>query len=213
MVDINSPLGRRAIATGAAQQKRILTVSDEDPARAQAFSPTFESTQNFQSFGSETQPFEPQNFESVQEFRKSAITSSRKITAEAKERIEILTGLGRCHDTVEVEGIIFSIQSLKGKEMRNIVVLSNGGSNASEAYFIARDWVLAYSIYEIDGQPISVVLGSNKIEDRVSFVENLDEHVIEHLHDRYLEMVKKNKTKFTIKNTNDAKEVAEDIKK
>lgn len=196
MPDINSPLGRRAFAMA---NQRVLTVPNE------------EETINSSINSSQQREFVEHDVESIQQTRKAKIAATKKITSTAKERVEMLTGLGRCYDTVEFEGVTFSIRSLKSKETRAVVNAANKGANASDSFFIARDHTLAYSIYEIDGEPISIVLGSDAVEDVIAFLEEMDESLPEYIHNGYLKMIKKKKISITDKE--DAKEVAEDIKK
>lgn len=190
----------------AASSQRVLTVPDEEVNITT-------KPQMRETLPQEEQVATEKDIEAIQAARKARIMASKRINSVAKERIEILTGLGRCYDTVEFEGVTFSIQSLKSGEMREVVRISNNALNAADSYFEARLQTLARSIYEIDDQPISVVLGSNKLEDVVAWLEDMDENLVELIHNRYLEMIRKNKTKFAIKNEEDAKEVAEEIKK
>lgn len=196
MPDINSPLGRRAFAMA---NQRVLTVPNEENEIA-AFAPPIQQKESVE-----------QDINSIQQTRKERIAAAKKITSTAKERVEMLTGLGRCYDTVEFEGIIFSIRSLKSKETRAVVNAANDGKNASDSFFIARDHTLAYSIYEIDGEPTSWVIGGNTVEDVIAFLEEMDESLPEYIHNGYLKMIKKKKV--AIADNEDAKEVAEDIKK
>lgn len=204
MPDFNSPLGRRQFAV---TNQRFLTVPNEEmnidakSLSAQAHEIVQEETVT------------EKDIEAIQASRKARILASKKITSIAKERIKILTELGRSLQKVNFEEISFSLRSLKDKEMREVVLISSSGANPADSYFEARLQTLARSIYEIDDQPISLVLGSEKLEDVVSWLEDMDESLIEFIHNNYLEMVKKNKIKFAIKNEEDAKEVAEEIKK
>lgn len=199
MPDFNSPLGRRQFASSG---QRVLTV-DDSTLNNQA-----REIQEEQRLASKSE-----EVEAIQTARRAAIAAARRISPVAKERIEILAGLGRCREKVEFEGVSFSIQSLKSGEMRDIVRISNNAVNASDSYFEARLQTLARAIYEIDDQPLSVVLGSNKQEDVLAWLEDMDENLVEFIHNHYLDMVKKNKTKFVIKDEKDAAEVAEEIKK
>lgn len=195
MPDFNSPLGRRTFAASA---PRIITVPNEDS--------QFPDT-------SQDEISHEQELEVIQATRKATLTAAKRINPAAKERIEVLTGLGRCRDVVEFESVSFSIQSLKGGEMREVACLANNALNAVDSYFEARNQTLARSIYAIDGQPVNVVLGTNKLEDILTWIDNMDESLVEYIHNHYLEMVKNNRYKFAIKNDKDAKEVAEEIKK
>lgn len=197
MPDINSPLGRRAFATS---NQRVLTVPNEELNNSS-------SRESSQDFATE------QDIEAIQAARRAKLSAAKKITPTAKERIEMLTELGRCYDEAEFEGVTFSLQSLKSREIRAVVRISNTAVNAADSYFEARDQTLARSIYQVDGQPIEVVLGTNDLKDIIEWIGEMDESLLEYLHNRYLKMMRKNKAKFVIKDEEDAKEVAEEIKK
>lgn len=204
MSDFNSPLGRRQFASSG---QRVLTVDDSTLNAKTLSNQARDIVQEERLLSSQ------EEIEAIQTARKIAVAAARRISPVAKERIEILTGLGRCRDKIEFEGVSFSIQSLKAGEMRDIVRISNSASNASDSYFEARLQTLARAIYEIDDQPLFVVLGSNKLEDVITWLEDMDENLVEFIHNHYLDMVKKNRTKFVIKDEKDAAEVAEEIKK
>lgn len=206
MPDFNSPLGRRQFA---ASNQRVLTVPDEE----MGLNAKTLSAQAREIIQEEPQLATEKDIEVIQAARKARMLVNKKITPIAKERIEILTGLGRCIQKIEFEGITFSLRSLKDKEMREVVFMSNTCVNKVDAYFEARLQTLARSIYEIDSQPISLVLSSDKLEDVINWLEDMDEGLVEFIHTHYLDMIKKNKEKFAIKNEDDAKEVVEEIKK
>jgi hypothetical protein len=194
MPDINSPLGRRAIATAT---RPILNVPNEE---GHLEDESEEITRE-------------QEIEELQAARKARIANSKKINPGSKERVEILLNLGRITDSIKFEGIEFSLQSLKSSEIREVVKLSNQCTDAADSYFEARLQTLARSIYAIDKVPISLVIGSSKLEDIIVWVDNMDETIIEFIHNFYLKMMNKHKSKFSIKDEEDAKGVAEEIKK
>ena len=192
MPDINSPLGRRNFASTA---PRVLNVPNMEEASQQEI----ESAQV--------------DFQKVQADRQERVNASRRITSFAKERIEILTGLGRLTEDIEFEGHVFSLQSLKAGEMKEVVRASANVESTIDSYFMSRNQILARALYAIDGQPMGLVLGNDSVESVLSWIDDMDDNLIEFLHNRYLEMVKKNKHRFEVKTEQELKEVVEDIKK
>ena len=190
MTEINSPLGRRAFATSST---KVFNVPDESqPA---------------------PEPVAKQTLEEFQQIRRESINMQKKISPIAKERIEILTGLGRLHDDVEFDGVVFSLQSLKAGEMQQVVRLTMEAQSGTDSYFIGRNQVLARAIYKIDGQDVALQLGNATFEARIQWIEDMEDSLVEYLHGKYLAMVQKNKSKFAVETEEQMREVVEDVKK
>lgn len=209
MPDFNSPLGRRQLAMSA-QQPRVLTVPDEGSEQQ-----------------SQRQPPQPRanpalaqkvglakdEIGRLEEARTASREESRRISPLARERMELLLNIGRLQDDVEIEGYTFSIQSLKAGETKEVVKLASASSTTIESYFQSRQHTLAYAVYAIDGRSLDDILGDGSFEAVMQWLDNMDESVIEYLHTRYLEMIKKNKDKFSLATPEQAQEVADEVKK
>lgn len=205
MTEFNSPLGRMRLAQQAARvaKQQMLTVSDEQSDGAV-------STQ----YDMRQPPPELSNdLESIQAERKAKLQESKTISSVAKDRIDILLGLGRCKGSITIADITFSFQSLKASEIREVVMASSWVATKTEAYFEARNQTLARAIYAIDNQPIELVLGTDDLNSRLEWLGEMSHQVVEMIHDAYLAMLKQNSNNFALKNEEDTKEVAEDIKK
>lgn len=186
MADLNSPLGRLTVAS---QGRKVLNIPDETHQELiQPPPPTLEELQ-------------------------AARHIKQRLSSSARERIELLSELGRLSEDVEFENHVFSIRSLKDKEMKSIAQMLAITEPGVETYFLSRDQVLARSIYKIDGQPIEMILSNGSLEAVLDLLDAMDDGVVEYLHNCYLEMIKKNKHKFEIKTEQEMKEVVEDIKK
>jgi len=164
------------------------------------------------------------------EARRRKMDEMNRISEPARQRIEVLIGIGRATKNVEIasenESVIFSIRTLKGREikklMRYVGSLSSTESNitTAEASIAARDIILAWSIYAIDGVNFDLFLNisnqaneDEKLSDKLVFIENLDESVIAHLYSEYGVLTKNNASRFSVKDEADAKEVSESIHK
>src|SRR5260221_8128560 len=89
--------------------------------------------------------------------------------AVAKNRLDILLGIARSARDVEVDGIVFSIRSLKAKEIQEITekLLEANTTNEVINRLETRKHMIARSLYAIDNQDIDLVIGATSIDDRV----------------------------------------------
>lgn len=202
MPEIHSPLGRRVVASSAAT--KVLNVPDES------------------SFVTPTPSPAPQNLdkqlemidrEELNKKRKESLEASKRISGTAKERIEFLLELGRAKKDVVFEGVTFSLQGLRAGEWREILMEATKSVSNADTAFLLRSHTLARSLYAIDGKLISLIIGSNQLEDVLNLIDSMEEDLVEYLHNEYSLMVAENKKKFTIKTEEEAKEVSEDLKK
>jgi hypothetical protein len=187
MSEINSPLGRRSIAS---TPRKILTVPDE------------------------SQPLlEEEKIQQVQQQRRELLEASKRPSAGARERIQFLTGLGRSEKVVYVGGCTFTLQSLKSAQIREVLKQTSMQQIGTDVGFAAREFTLAFSLKEIDGTAIALAIGDDSIEGRLKVLDEMDEELIDFLYKNYLEMMSEHKKKFVVETVAEAKEVAEELKK
>jgi hypothetical protein len=136
-----------------------------------------------------------------------------RISEGAKRRIEMLIGLTRTTRDVDIEGNIFTLQSLKSKEMRQAIMTVAKYDGTIEGPFEMRKQYLARSITHVAGVEIDQFLASNTIEAKLAFIDELDEPLLNHLYNEYLELLKVAKEKYSINTVDEVKEVLEDLKK
>lgn len=72
---------------------------------------------------------------------------------------------------------------------------------------------MARSLTQVAGVDIDQFLGSNSLETRLAFIEELDDFLINRLYDEYLLLRKDAMSKYAINTADEAKEVMEDLKK
>lgn len=140
-------------------------------------------------------------------------TGKERLGEGAKRRIEILLGMTRTTHKVDVDGIEFVFQSLKAKEMRESLIVVADYDNTIQAPYEVRKQFLARSIVSVGGVDFGQFIGSNTLESKLEFVEELDDALLNRLYDEYLKMAQEARNKFSIKTDDEAKEVIEDIKK
>jgi len=205
MPSINSPLGRLQAAQQN-PQKRVLTVPNEEDNLENNVISNQEDNNNFM-------PNEEIQHDDYLNQRKTIVNKKPQFSAIAKERIEFLTGLGRCKEVIDFEGTNFSIRSLNDQETTDVALVLNKVTSKAEFVYEIRRQTLARAIYQIDGQPVYLVIGSADIEDFISVLKEMDDLCIDHLWNKYSYMVQSKKDKFSIKDNIDAKEVSAQIKK
>lgn len=216
---IQSALGTVSHASNIGQRK-VLTVSDPTEEDTEVVQRTF-SSGNFNEpdeipeniISKEELEELAQNREKLQNSRKISYQQKSKIPEGLKQRLEILTGIGRLTEDVKVDGVTFSIRSLKPIENEEIIkaisAIEYGGIQAFEI----RAQTLARSIYKIDGQNIDHVINAQNIDDKIDFVKNiLEESLANFLYTKYQEILNKNRTKFSELGKTEA-EVIENVKK
>lgn len=173
-----------------------------------------DSDSNFESNEEEPTSFHnmsPSELERIaREARNKKNQEEKNVNSVTKKRIEVLAGLGRASKDVEVEGVIFSLRTLKSAELHEAVKAVAQYDNGLDSSFEARTQILARSICKIDGQSIEIILGSSKLEDKLEMVRELENSVGTYLHDHYILLSKENSDKFKIF-SNDEKEVKEAV--
>lgn len=196
MPKYESSLTNKEFAGG--QQKRFVVSDDDVPVEMQ------QVHQNEQSLSDMEAQFN--------EARRAKKTAASTIGAEAKKRFEILSGLGRATRDVVIDGVTFSLRSIKAKELREVVNATLQMSNKAEEIFEARAHTLARVVYKIDGHDIGIILGNDSLEAKLEFVQQLDEEVAQHLYREYDDLLNSHKKLFSTQQE-EIKEVGEDLKK
>lgn len=212
MAEIDSPLGKK---TFTSTPRRILTVenTEDDFGPADLGPPDNYFPDNFPQM----QPGVPveltaDQFRDLQAKRAQILAAQKKASPDARQRIDILTGIGRITKEFSLDGHTFVIQSLKARDLREIIVEASKVSNI-EVNFVLRAQTLARSLIKIDGHEVGLVIGNNTLEARLALLDELDEGTLSYIHQQYSEMNKEHQEKFGIKNEEDAKEVVEQVKK
>lgn len=146
--------------------------------------------------------------------REEKFAAIAKISDSAKKRIELLADIGRLTKEVIVGGIVFSIRTLKSKEMRDASFATFTETNTQlEASYEARKQQLGRAIYQIDHQDIDFVLGSKDLDARFVLLDSLEETVIGAIWDEFIKLKEEARVKFGLSSDKDTKEVVEDLKK
>lgn len=152
--------------------------------------------------------------EELQKLRREQINNAAKITDHAKKRTELLANIGRLTKDVEIEGYIFSLRTLKTKEAREATLSIFNCANDAEAAFELRKQSLARSLYQINGQPLDLILGGVGLEHRLNFIEEeLEDTIMNKLYNEFLNLRQESRDKYGVQTEEEVKEVMEDLKK
>ncbi len=212
MGNFDSPLGKKNFSS---QSLREFDVPDGDDNVSQYKVPHVdaESLRHFQqSFN--TEPKDPRIIEEeIRNAKEARRTGVEKMSDGAKRRIEMLVGITRSTRDVNIQGNVFSLQTLKSKEMREAIMSVAKYDGTVEGPFEMRKQYLARSITHIAGVDINNFLASDKLEAKLAFIDELDEPLLNHLYSEYLELTKEAREKYSVKSDEEVKEVLEDLKK
>jgi hypothetical protein len=213
---ISSALGSVSHSRANDQPRRVLTVNDEEDVPVRSFSAgSFDQgQQNLEDVISQEELEQlAQNREQLQNSRKQSHQQKNRIPEGIKLRLEILTGIGRLSEDVKVDGVTFSIRSLKPIENEEIVRMIAGIELGGIQAFELRAQTLARAVYKIDGQDIDFVIDAKSVDDRVNFMKNvLEESLANFLYVKYRGILNKNSDKFSELGKTEA-EVIENVKK
>ena len=150
----------------------------------------------------------------VEEAHRSRVEESVSVMETgARRRTEILTSLGRASTDVEFEKITFSIRTLKNREWREAITAVATFDLAHEQGYEMRGQSLARALYAIDGPPVEIVMGTNDLQQRIDFINDMDESFVSHLYDEYNKLVADIKSRYNIGTEEGMQEAVEDIKK
>jgi hypothetical protein len=226
---IESPLGRVSVSSSGQKQRPIINVEDPtDPVSPEGQYGQYVQEMPAEQYVHSSEPVQGRRRVQAQTREESmrAAADARYLAEEArrnrsedkmesgaKRRVEILLGIGRGVKNVTIDNITFSLRTLKNGEWKDAIKAVAKAELAVEQAYEMRAQILSRSIFAIDNQPIEMVIGAERFEDQIDFIQNMDEAVVSHLYDVYNKLVEENKAKFNINTTEGAQEAVEAIKK
>lgn len=215
-MEINSPLGRRQFAM---KQKQVLSVPDEsqeedglDVSMPNEFSA---NSTEFDNFEIPTEPIKKKSVqkisdESMKSFKDKAEQKHGKLPEHVKNRLQILLRLKKNVSEIEIEGIVFTLETLSQREYQDIwdKILKNPPENQVSLSMEMKLGKLAKAITHIDGKDAAMVLGTSDIGELIDIYKEFQSEVIDILDAEY----KKISEVQTVK-PSEVQEVSEQIKK
>ena len=202
MPNFESSIGGRKFAS---QGMRDFEVPDE----TEQYNSNFSRNSNNSNQLKDSLEFE-REVAAVREVRR---TGKEKINEGAKRRIEVLLGMVQTTREVVVGENNFVLRSLKSKEMRDSLMATSEYDGTIQAPYEIRRQILSRSLISIAGVSIEQFLGSDSLETKMLFLDEMDESLLVRLYDEYIILSKDSKEKFAVKTEEDVKEVVDNIKK
>ena len=143
-------------------------------------------------------------------------TGKERISVGAKSRIEKLIGLTKTSRTTSImldgNPTDFTLESLNAKEARLAITEAYKFENNFQVTYELRKQFLARSLISIAGVSVEQFLSSNSLQDRLDFLDQLDDGFLNKLYGEYLILKDEVDQKFKV-NKENSEEIVEDIKK
>jgi hypothetical protein len=197
MADIKSELGTKTFQSGnGMKQFEIEDASYNDGDQSQS------SLQNIADLERK-----------VQEAKRARSNGKERLSETAKRRIEMLCGMSRMDKEVEIDGNIYSLRTLKSKEIQEAINICIKYDGSVDLSFETRKQFLARSLYKVANTDISDFLNDNSIEARLEFFDCMEESVLSRLYSEYTKLVAESDLKYSIRKESELKELVEDLKK
>lgn len=145
--------------------------------------------------------------------KKAKREGRERLSDGAKRRIEMLVGMARMTRTCDINGTTFTLQTLRNKESRDVLVASIPFDGTIEFTFENAKQTLARSLVQIAGTDIDQFLSSSDLDVKLAFIEELPQPLFSRLYNEYAALDAEARDKFAIKTDAEVKEVVEDLKK
>lgn len=191
--------------TGYQEQRPVMQQLDENGIRE--FQKRMNQINN--GFSQEDMEFEKE----VRAAREAKRTGKERLNDGAKRRIEMLIGMTRLTREVDIDGNTYLLRTLKSKDMRAALFAASEYDGTIQSPYEIRKQLLGRSLIQVAGIDIEQFIGSDQLEHKFLFIDELDESLLTRLYDEYVLLAKESKEKYTIKNQDEMNEVAEDLKK
>lgn len=174
----------------------------------------FEAAMAFQNrMDNESQEDAAETERQIRAARDAKRTGKERLNDGARRRIEMLVGMTQNTREVVLDGNVFILQTLKSKDMREALMAASVFDGTIQSPFEIRKQLLARSITQIAGVESGAFVGSNGVEAKLDFIDEQVEAVLNRLYSEYLILVKESNDKYSIKTSEDATQVVEDLKK
>jgi hypothetical protein len=149
-------------------------------------------------------PPSAEELEALKRARQEKLNPS--VTHSARKRLEYLADIGKITQDVEIGGSVFSLRTLKAKELREVYMAAAKATNRIEELLIYRQYSLAYAINKLDQQDLEIMLDIKGLANRLKLVDDLEESTIAKLFEVYTAMKNQADTQFSLKTETDVKE-------
>ncbi len=214
MPSFDSPIGSKKFSGTPMKEFDVPDESEPYQSQQQRYAVDEASIHKMQMRMQQEQQRDPGEIErEIRSAKEARRTGKERLNEGARRRLEILLGMTRTTHTVDVGGNEFIFQSLKAKEMREAIIAAAEYDNTVQSPFEIRKQFLARSITTVAGVDFAQFIGSDSLEAKLIFIEELDDALLNRLYDEYLKLAKEAREKFTIKNSEEAAVIVDDLKK
>ncbi len=151
--------------------------------------------------------------EEIAEQRRLRASGKEKIDAGFKSRIEALLGMTVLTEEVSFGKVSFILKTLKTNETRQAFKTVLDFKDSLEFDLELRRQFLARAIIKVNDLDLDLFMGSNTLEARLEFVDNLENSLQTALFNAYDKLQKKSEEFYGLKSKEDVEELAKEIKK
>lgn len=169
--------------------------------------------QAIQDFNARYSKIDDPSADEIYTAKKERQSGKEKLSVGAKKRLEMLIGMTRSTREVEIDKNIYILQSLKSKELRDVITAAAAFDGSVQFPFEFRKQILARSLVQIAGMEMEQFIGSSDLEVKLEVIEEMDHNLSLRLYREYTALVQESQEKYSIKNEEEVKELVEDLKK
>jgi hypothetical protein len=116
------------------------------------------------------------------------IAESSKPVVKNQKSLEALLFLGRLEKNINISGFNFKLQSITNREQKDIIAHLTKAPD-EEKMFVLRTLTLSLSVREINDTPIDEFIGSDSLEGRVEFFNELSSNLVDQLFKTYTQLL------------------------
>jgi hypothetical protein len=149
----------------------------------------------------------------IREQRKLKAAGKERMTSNAKRRIELLLNMTVLTEEVTLGKVKFILRTLKAGEVKEILSVINPLRGSYEFELEMKRQMLARSLVKINDSEVESFLDSDTLDARLELVDSLESSVFTGLFLGYEKLQNNSEKYYGIANAENAKEVAEEIKK
>lgn len=136
-----------------------------------------------------------------------------KLNNFSRKRLDILIGMSKLYRKVDIDGVVFELQSLSSKDLREAYIETSKFNETFQFSYELRRQILSRSIIKIGELDIHDFIGDYEYDSILELIDNLGDSFLNRLFNEYEILNKEVSSKYAIKNENDMKEVVDDLKK
>lgn len=219
MASFDSPLGKKSFSNQ--QPTREFIVDDasdgghqEHSNQNQSYNINMDSIRGLQAQPMPSEEDQIEMEKSMQRARAEKRAGKQRLDPGAKKRLEILLGMTKTEREVEIAPeTTVVIQTLGSQQLNEVLMISRREATQLEFDFQMRRHALARAVKMVAGNKLEDFIGSKEIDDKLYFIDELDDFVLTKLYKEYGKLSEDAQRKYGLQTEQQQKEVSEEIKK